>query len=189
MVRKLYIKEDAYPMDWKPSKDDIDRVFSALDQSKSKNPDFLNDNFGFSRYTVKFGDSRKTYISIYAAIDKDGYRVDETFYISPDEKMDTYKISTEELGERTVGKSTDVWDIISTCLRKQLKSNVRESFHRADMQDALRNMERDFGAIKRIVNTKITGTDDEFYSDFRKAASAIEVLYNKLATKYDSDRF
>lgn len=125
---KLLIREnDAYPNDWKPSRDDIDKVFSALDQSKSKNQDFLNDNFGFSKYTVKFGDSRKTYISVYAAMDKDGYRVDETFYISPDEKRDTYKISTEELGERTVGKSTDVWDIISTCLRKQLKTSTKES--------------------------------------------------------------
>lgn len=127
MVKRLYVKEDVYPADWKPSRDNIDRVFSALDQSDSKNPDFLKDSYGFSTYKVRYCDEKEDCISLQVSIDKNDYRFDDVFYIYPDTKKDTYKIETDELGERTVGKTTDVWDIISTCLRKQAKSGVRES--------------------------------------------------------------
>lgn len=146
MVKKLFIKEDAYPMDWKPSRDEIDRVFAALDQSGSKNPDFLSDNYGFSKYNVRYSDSGKETISIYAATDKGDYRFDETFYIYPDVDRDTYKISTEELGERTVGKATDVWDIISTCLRKQAKKASVESMGRKNKSMKLRKESQESSA-------------------------------------------
>ena len=74
-------------------------------------------------------------------------------------------------------------------IRKYNKRNVKEGFHRADMQDAIRNMDNDFAEIKRIVNRNVSGYDDELYDYFRKAASAIEQLDNILVTKYDSDRY
>lgn len=74
-------------------------------------------------------------------------------------------------------------------IRKYNKRNIKEGFHRTDMQDAIRNMERDFGEIKRIVNRNVSGYDDELYDYFRKAASAIGQLNNILVTKYDSDRY
>lgn len=74
-------------------------------------------------------------------------------------------------------------------IRKYRRRNIKEGFHRADMQDAIRNMENDFAEIKRIVNRNVSGYDDELYDYFRKAASAIEQLDNILVTKYDPDRY
>lgn len=118
---------DAYPMDWRPSRDSTFRVFNALDQSRSKNPGWLEDSYGLSSYDVKWSSPSQNAIDIYAAIDDGDYRYDETFYIYPNTEKDTYIIDTLELGERTVGKLTDVLDIISTCLRKQMKESYKES--------------------------------------------------------------
>lgn len=74
-------------------------------------------------------------------------------------------------------------------IRKYRRRNIKEGFHRADMQDAIRNMENDFAEIKRIVNRSVSGYDDELYDYFRKAASAIEQLDSILVTKYDPDRY
>ena len=118
---------DAYPMDWRPSRDSTFRVFNALDQSRSKNPGWLEDSYGLSAYDVKWSSPSQNAIDIYAAMDDGDYRYDETFYIEPNTEKDTYIIDTLELGERTVGKLTDVLDIISTCLRKQMKDSYKES--------------------------------------------------------------
>lgn len=38
----IRLKEnDAYPNDWRPSRDSASRVFDSLDQSQSKNPGWL----------------------------------------------------------------------------------------------------------------------------------------------------
>lgn len=124
----IRLKEnDAYPNDWRPSRDSASRVFDSLDQSQSKNPGWLEDNYGLSKYDVKWSSPSKDTINIYASMDNGEYRYDETFYIYPDTEKDTYIIETSELGERTVGKLTDVLDIISTCLRKQMKDSYKES--------------------------------------------------------------
>ena len=84
-------------------------------------------------------------------------------------------------------------DFDESCGRKSKKrrgkKSVKEGFHRADMQDKIRNMERDFGEIKRIVNRNISGYDDDLYEDFNNAEHALGVLDRKLVEKYDPDRY
>lgn len=84
-------------------------------------------------------------------------------------------------------------DFDESCGRKSKKrrgkKSVKEGFHRADMQDKIRNMERDFGEIKRIVNRNVSGYDDDLYEDFNNAEHALGVLDRKLVEKYDPDRY
>jgi hypothetical protein len=84
-------------------------------------------------------------------------------------------------------------DFDESCGRKSKKrrgkKSVKEGFHRVDMQDKIRNMERDFGEIKRIVNHNVSGYDDDLYEDFNNAEHALGVLDRKLVEKYDPDRY
>lgn len=156
----LVRENNAYPNDWRPSRDSAFRVFNALDQSQSKNPGWLEDNYGLSIYDVKWSSPSQNAIDIYAAMDDGDYRYDETFYIYPNTEKDTYIIDTMELGERTVGKLTDVLDIISTCLRKQMKDSYSESLTTEKLE-----VPKDWSEGSKKVVNEIEKKCQEFFGD------------------------
>ena len=104
-----------------------------------------------------------------------------------------YIFRTNEIPFEEDDEDDEDEDFDESCGRKSKKrkgkKSVKEGFHRVDMQDKIRNMERDFGEIKRIVNRNVSGYDDDLYEDFNNAEHAIGVLDAKLVEKYDPDRY
>ena len=142
MVRRLK-ESNPYPADW-TADTDIHRVFSVLDQTNTKNPGAIEDSYGFVEYDVGWVDGEEDIIQIRATMSGEGYGSYETFYVYPSYTKNAFLIDTEELGTRRVGKATEVWDIISTCLRKQLKDTSSASVYEESITE-------DF--------------DDEYYDD------------------------
>lgn len=128
------------------------------------------------------------------AIDKKTFKpTGEPFEITYDQARGFEPIVGRNWG-KIVGKALKMGDMRrESCGTKSNKRNgkksVTERFHRVDMQDKIRNMERDFGEIKRIVNRNVSGYDDDLYEDFNNAEHALGVLDSKLVEKYDPDRY
>ena len=112
----------AYPGDIGPSNMTLDRLFKALTPT-ARDMEFLKDNYGIDTFDVRWHSADKNAIDIFATMmsEDEQYRADETFYVFESKKYDdSYVLGTEELGIRIIDKISEVWDIVSVCLRKQL---------------------------------------------------------------------
>ena len=147
---------------WKPSRDTIDLIFKWVDNSETKNPYDLEDLYGISDYDVKYSDSSKTAISIYAAMDftvnGEEYRCDETFYIQPDYNRDTYKMYSDDLGMRTVESTTDVLDLIAVTLNDGRKKYMKELQRTGEKTESIKRNS------KRSIKEEL---DDSSYEDLK----------------------
>lgn len=151
MVRRLK-ESNPYPANW-TADTDIHQVFSTLDQTDTKNPGAIEDLYGFVEYDVGWVDGEEDIIQIRATLSGEGYGSYETFYVYPSYTKNVYLIDTEELGTRTVGNATDVWDIMSTCLRKQLKDTSSASVYEE-------NKKGSFNMVRRL-NEGLSMNDEE----------------------------
>lgn len=122
---KRYVRSsDAYPGRLMPSRYSLDSLYKELDRK-------VGDSRIFDLFGLEIVDIRMTKdndgnpaVAIYAEKEKSGYIASGTFYVTADpNNSDTdYIIVTKELGNRHVFNTSDIFDIISTCLNKNLKS-------------------------------------------------------------------
>lgn len=171
----LVRENNAYPNDW-TAETDIHRVFSVLDQTDTKNPGAIEDLYGFVEYDVGWVDAEENIIQIRATMSGEGYGSYETFYVYPSYTKNAFLIDTEELGIRTVSNATDVWDIMSVCLRDQLKDLSSASLYKENRKGSfnmVRRLNEDvesirFCILKREGNQKFYQLEG-FYDSLKEA--------------------
>lgn len=165
------VKEEfPYPANW-TADTDIHQVFSTLDQTDTKNPGAIEDLYGFVEYDVGWVDAEEDIIQIRAVMRGKGYGSYETFYVYPSYTKNVYLIDTEELGTRTVDNATDVWDIMSTCLRKQLKDTSSASVYEESKKGS-------FNMVRRLNEEFDDYDEDEYDEDDYNGQEDIVASYN-----------
>ena len=175
MVRRLK-ESNPYPADW-TAETDIHRVFSVLDQTDTKNPGAIEDLYGFVEYDVGWVDGEEDIIQIRATMSGEGYGSYETFYVYPSYTKNAFLIDTNELGTRTVSNATDVWDIMSVCLKDQLKDTSSASVYEESITEDFDDEYYDEEDYEDDEESMTEDFDDEYDDDEGDIVASYNVSY------------